>query len=214
MGRIMKCLSLLLVSKCYAVVWLTMAMLLLSSGCLGLGASTAQAQVSVLTYHNDNARTGQNLQEVLLTPANVQVATFGKLFAYPVDGAVYAQPLYVSSVVIPGLGLRSVVFVATAHDSVYAFDANGLAPGLLWYRSMLDPAHGVTTVPAGDVLSNDISPEIGITATPVIDATSGTLYAVAKTKEVRVDGSVHYVQRLHALDMATGAEKGAGPATI
>ena len=192
----------------------TMALLLFSHGGLLFFASHVQAQVNVLTYHNDNARTGQNLQEVLLTPANVQVATFGKLFAYPVDGSVYAQPLYVSSVVIPGLGLRSVVFVATAHDSVYAFDANGIAPGLLWHRSVLDPAHGVTTVPSGDVWSDDISPEIGIMSTPVIDATSGTLYAVAKTKEVRVDGSVHYVQRLHALDIATGAEKLAGPATI
>jgi hypothetical protein len=178
-----------------------------------LCAQHLSAQVNVLTYHNDNGRTGQNLNERALTPTNVNAASFGKLFSYPVDGYVYAQPLYVSRVPIPGQGIRSVVFVATQHDSVYAFDADGITPGLLWQVSFIDPANGVTTVPPDDVGSGDIVPEIGITSTPVIDINSGTIYVEAKTKEVG-DGSVHYVQRLHVLDLATGAEKFGGPAVI
>jgi hypothetical protein len=176
-------------------------------------AQLASAQVNVLTYHNDNARTGQNLAETVLTPATVNSTSFGKLFSYPVDGYVYAQPLHVSNVQIPGQGTHNVVYIATQHNSVYAFDADNSAIGQLWHVSFIDPANGVTTVPTVDVFTNDIVPEIGITSTPVIDVATGTLYVVAKTKETR-QGSVHYVQRLHALDIATGAEKFDGPEVI
>lgn len=169
---------------------------------LCLLAPAAFAQTSILTQHYDNGRTGQNTGEVLLTATNVNSTTFGKLFSLPVDGYVFAQPLYVPALTIGG-ATHNVVFVATEHDSVYAFDAdNGGAP--LWQVSLI--LNGGTTVPNGNVSSGDIVPEIGITGTPVIDPTSNTLYVVAKTLE-----SGKYYLRLHALDITSGAEKFGGP---
>jgi hypothetical protein len=166
----------------------------------------------VLTYHNDNARTGDNLAEGILTTANVNQADFGKLFTDTVDGAVYAQPLYKSSVMVPGQGALTLVFVATEHDSVYAFNAD--RPGAaIWHDSFIDPANGVTTVSDSDLNSNSIAPEVGITGTPVIDPDTNALYVVAFTKEVS-GGTTSYVQRLHALDLATGVEKFGGPVVI
>ena len=173
--------------------------------------SSFAAGMDVLTHHNDNLRTGANLNETILTPANVNSRQFGKLFDQGVDGLVYAQPLYVRGIQISGTA-HNVVFIATEHDSVLAFDADsntGSNALPLWQTSFIDPANGITTVPSADVDSSDIGREIGITGTPVIDSSTSTLYVVAKTKE---NGS--YFQRLHALDLATGSEKPGSPATI
>ena len=161
------------------------------------------------TYHNDGARTGQNLQESALSTGNVNSSQFGKLFSYAVDGQVYAQPLYVPNVNIPNQGAHNVAYVATENDSVYALDADGLASAPLWQTSFINPSAGITTVPASFVNSDSVQPQIGITSTPVIDPSSGTLYVVPYTKE---GGGCVY--RLHALDITNGAEKFGGPVLI
>jgi hypothetical protein len=178
-----------------------------------LAALIADAQVNVTTTRNDIGRTGLNPNESILTPANVNTAQFGKVFAQAVDGEIYAQPLYVSGLTINGVS-HNVVFVATEHDSVYAFDADstsGTNTSPLWQASMLTAAHGAgpgaTTMPWS--VNSDIYPEVGIEGTPVIDPATGTLYVVAKTIE-----SGNYILRLHALDITTGAEKLGGPVSI
>lgn len=171
---------------------------------------SASAADNVTTWRYDIARTGQYLNETKLSPANVTAAQFGKLRSYPVDGYVYAQPLYMSGVNTSS-GQRNVVFIATEHDSVYAFDAGSSQQ--LWKSSLIDTTHGAasgaTTVPSADVSTADLVPEIGITGTPVIDPGTGTLFVVAKSKE---NGG--YVQRLHALDVTTGNEKPNSPVVI
>jgi chitodextrinase len=160
----------------------------------------------VFMHHNNTMRTGANLQESVLTQARVNASTFGKLLSYPLDGYTFASPLYVANVNVPGQGFHNVVYVATEHDSVYAFDAEGLTATPLWHVSFIDPANGITTVPATDVSSvPDIPVEIGITATPVIDPATNLMYVLALTKEV-TGGTTNYVYRLHALDLKTGAE--------
>jgi outer membrane protein assembly factor BamB len=172
------------------------------------GRSPSQAAMDAVTYHNDNGRTGQNLNETILTPFNVNATTFGLLGLIPVDGPVYAQPLYLSSVAIPGMGTHDVAYVATEHDSVYAFDA---ATGqTLWQVSVL----GAGETPSDDGGCGDaVTPEIGITATPVIDRTAGPQGAMYLTA-TSMDGDGNYFQRLHALDITTGAELFGGPTTI
>jgi hypothetical protein len=172
-------------------------------------ALTAAGLAVVATYHNDNARTGQNTIEAVLTPDNVNPSRFGRLYSFPVDGYVYAQPLYMPQVAIPGNGIHNVVIVATQHDSVYAFDADSPTPAPLWRVNFLDPDAGITTLSPNDVNTSDILPEIGITSTPVIDVASNTVYVVAATKESGV-----FYHRLHALDMTSGAEKFGGPRII
>jgi hypothetical protein len=171
---------------------------------------SAGAQVNVLTYHYDNTRQGANLSETLLTPDNVNSGSFGKLFSYTVDGYVYAQPLYVFGLSIPGQGTHNVVFVATEHNSVYAFDADsnsGANGGLLWQVN-LGPS-----VPSSDPSLNfnftPIQPEVGITGTPVIDLPSGTLYVDTFT----VEGTT-ISHKIHALNLTDGTEKPFSPVTV
>jgi len=174
--------------------------------CFSLCTALASSATDVVSYHNDIARTGQNLQETILTTSNVNSSSFGKLFTFPVDGIIDAQPLYLSAVTIPGKGTHNVVYTVTENDSVYAFEAD--AGTLLWHKSMLRSGES----PSDDHGCRQISPQIGVTSTPVIDRSSGphgTIYVVAMSKN-----SSNYFQRIHALDMTTGAEEFGGPVTV
>jgi hypothetical protein len=177
-----------------------------------LATFPAAGQPSVLTQHNDIGRTGQNTDEIILTRSNVNVNQFGRLFTLPVRGQVYAQPLYVPNVTING-SAHNVLIVVTELEYVYAFDADSKgAP--LWQVSLVDKAHGASS---GEHALNssktigctDLQPYIGISSTPVIDSSSGTIFVEAKSAK----GST-YVHRLHALDLATGSEKAPGPVVI
>ncbi|MGA8212651.1 MAG: hypothetical protein WB799_03605 [Candidatus Sulfotelmatobacter sp.] len=170
------------------------------------------SQVSVLTQHNDNNRTGQNTSETILTTSNVNVSNFGKLFSLALDGSIYAQPLYLPNLTINGSS-HNVVYVATENNSVYAFDADDPNGTTLWQVN-LGPS-----VPSNDICPASGQPSgcytniiggIGITGTPVIDPVGGVLYAAAKNKDS--DGTYHY--RLHALNVSSGAEMFGGPAEI
>jgi hypothetical protein len=172
--------------------------------------------VTVPTWRYDLTHAGQNTNETALTPANVNVASFGKLFSLTVDESVYAQPLY-----LPGLTMNdglthNVLFVATTHDSIYAFDADsngGANANPIWQITLLDTAHGAaagaTTVPWTDEGSEDMEPEIGITGTPAINPSTNTMYVVGATKE---NGA--YFLRLHAINILTGAEQPHSPMVI
>ncbi len=186
--------------RCGTKAFLTFAILLLPVVCYG--------QVNILSNHYDNARTGANLSETSLNVTNVDASQFGKLYSYTVDGAVYAQPLYVSGVTINGVP-HNVLFVATMNDKVYAFDADSNSPPL-WSRDFTNPP-SVTAVPITDIVGANLNivGNVGVESTPVIDASAGTIYLLARTKE-----SGAYVQRLHALDITTGLERTSSPVVI
>ncbi len=161
----------------------------------------AQAQVNVVTAHNDIARTGQNLNETILTPSNVNPTQFGKLFSQVVNGAVYAQPLYVQGVTIGG-NLHNVVYVATSADAVYAFDADtngGANAKSLWQVSLL-----TNSTPSGTLTG-----AAGVWGTPVIDPSTNTMYLVSSETQDTTP-----IFRFHALDITTGAEKFGGAIQI
>ena len=195
------------------------------------GASSGTATVfvtdlqGVLTYHNDNLRDGINTREFALSSTTVTTATFGKLFSCPVDGAIYAQPLWMKGISIAG-GIHNVLVVSTQHDSVYIFDADANPCVMYWHVNLLDTLHGGTSG-EGPVTWNDVGycygdiyPEVGVTGTPVIDATTNTIYVVSASESnaqnsgkcVATIGTFYH--RLHALDVATGNEKYNAPVTI
>ncbi|HKM90688.1 MAG TPA: Ig-like domain-containing protein [Candidatus Acidoferrales bacterium] len=186
---------------------------------LSVTSHTGNGFAGVFTQHNDNARTGQNLNETALTPVIVgNTATFGKLFTQPVDGFIYAQPLYVPNVAVAGKGTHNVVYVATENDSVFAFDAdNNAGPNAapLWQANLIAMNHGATqgetTVSsANDVGCTDLVPQVGVTSTPVIDPSTNTLYVEAHSK--LLNGM--FIHRLHALDITSGAKKANSPVAI
>jgi uncharacterized repeat protein (TIGR03806 family) len=201
----------MITTKCfskYGIAFAAMALVAVSA-----------AGESVLTYHNDNARTGANTNETRLTLANVNTNHFGLLMKYEVDGYVYAQPLFVPGVKIPGQGTHDVVYVATENDSIYAFDANSNAGpngGLLWHASLGEGINIVTNHEFGGRYHNnvlqDMLPRVGVTGTPVIDLASGTLFVVALNRELTT--TTNYYQRLHALNIVTGAEQPHSPVVV
>jgi PKD repeat protein len=183
-----------------------------------VATNTPSSAVAVLTHHNDNARTGMNLAETWLNINNVNTNQFGLVFARPVDDQIYAQPLVMTNVNILGHGTRNIVIVVTVNDSVYAFDADDVSASTpYWSRSFINPPNVVppsnadmSAIGACGGNYQDYSGNIGIVGTPVIDAVAGTVYLVARTKE---NGN-SFVQRLHALDVATGAERANSPVAI
>jgi hypothetical protein len=187
------------------------AILSLTIACLTSAAG--QSTLGVFTQQYYNARTGNNIYEKILTPKNVNATKFGKLFSFTVDGQVYAQPLWVQGVNIPGQGTHTVVYVATEMDSVFAFDANSGVQ--LWQANFTDMANGIGPVScesdSGEQISCAIFPYYGVTGTPVIDPKSQTMYLIARTYNNNT--KVAY-QSLHAIDITTGAEKFGGPVQI
>ena len=187
----------------------------------GIDSGTANLGVTdlagIYTFHNDLSRDGANTQEYALTPSNVNAGGFGKLASCPVDGAIYGQPLWVANLTVGGTK-HNVVFVATQHDSVYAFDADSSSCATpLWHANLLDTAHGgavgetsvlYTYIPG---LSGDVQPEIGVVGTPVIDPSTNIIYAVSKSTD---STQTNFYQRLHAIDLATGLEKTGSPMSI
>src|SRR5579862_7984974 len=182
----------------------------------GSMSAFAQNTIGLFTSRYDNGRTGENRLENILKLSNVNPSSFGKVFSYSVDGQVYAQPLWVYGVKVPGKGTHNIVYVVTQMDSVYAFDAGGTTATPLWQDSFIDLANGIGPVPCGtDGAGSDIScgvwPVYGITGTPVIDSSTNTMYLVARTYNNNTNTGY---QSLHAIDITSGAEKVGGPVVI
>ena len=173
--------------------------------------------VSVITERNDIGRTAANLQETQLNTGNVNAGSFGKLFERAVDGHIYAQPLYLPGVNIPGPIPRDVVYVATMHNIVYAFDAHDPVAGAPYWRRSLEPS---CTLPDGNIgfacgVYRDIAVEIGIVSTPVIDVAAGSMFVVTFTRIGNPGSSnANYQHWLHKLDITTGADLGGSPVQI
>lgn len=183
---------------------------------LSLILNLAAAQsVRVTTSQYDNRRTGSNENETILTPGNVTAGTFGKVATLSVDGSVYAQPLYLPRVEIPGRGTHNLLFVATEKDSVYAFDADSQTAEPIWHVNLLPKDASSFPVPARDVQCPFISPSVGITSTPVMDTSTGTLFVLARSgSRANFFAGPQYSQHLHALAITTGREKFGGPVKI
>ena len=198
-------------------------MLCVASGCGGGGnASSGQdgnqnttppppvPHLTVSTYHNDNSRSGIYSSETTLTPANVNVVSFGKVASVPVQGLVFAQPLYIDNITTSDGKTHKLAIVATEHDQVYGIDTDTYQ--VLWQRNLLDTQGSATTIPTDDVNCNVLGNEVGVTGTPVIDPDSETVYVVAAMKET-AQGQPEYFQKIYALDLTTGLDR-VSPVTI
>jgi len=182
------------------------------------GTNPVSSAVAVLTQHNDNGRTGMNLAETILNTSNVNSNTFGLLYSRPVDDQIYAQPLVMTNVSIPGRGTHNILILATVNDTIYGYDADDPAVTTpYWTNSFINPPDIVAPNNADESAIGacggnyaDFSGKFGIVGTPVIDPNTGTIYLVARTKEF----GVNFVQRLHALDIATGLDRSNSPVVI
>ncbi len=186
------------------------------SGAHGSATVAESSFAGTFSWRNDTSISGVNSQELVLSPASVSSATFGKLFSCPVDGAIYAEPLYVANLSITSQTTQqtvtaNVVIVATEDDSLYAFDADASPCVTYWHDSLLPSTEEI--VSPTDVDTSDITPSIGITGTPVIDSKTNALYVVAKSKQYQVN-PITYMQRLHAIDITTGNERPSSPIVI
>ena len=171
--------------------------------------------ISVITQHNDNNRTGTNLHEVILNISNVDPERFGKLFTRQVDGQIYAQPLLLCNVSIPGQGIHNVISVATMHNTVYAFDADDPNASVPLWEANMGPS---ITLPDPNIGPQewyaDITVEVGIVSTPYISIENNTIYVVSTNKNPNSSDASAYTHWLHALDISTGKEKLNGPVKI
>ena len=176
---------------------------------LTVSSSSTSSSIDVVTFAYDNMRSGQNLSEMTLTTSNVNVNSFGKLGEFAVDGLVDGQPLLVSGLAVPNVGTKNVLYVVTENDSIYAFDADSITANggtTLWKVSALQSGE----TPSDNRGCTQVTPSIGITSTPVIDRGRNAIYLVAMSK----DANGNYYQRIHALNLTTGAELFGGPVTI